>query len=779
MPEFIHGDLEITVNVAVKSLSYGSGLDKMFRKVLNVDLSSNNVLVSFKPIWTSSPLDQKQTNWLIKYITEFLATKINPINVPLPPSFQNLKNVEVDFNEAEPGNIWDSWYDYSGGWHKQKINTPNNSIRAPFAAGDVFVSVYNPGTGNDSQQHFVYVDKNGNIWDVWYDYSGGWHLQQINKGVNSCTQGPPAVDGVFVSAYNPGGGDSQQHFTYLDKNGTICDAWYDYGGGWHLQNICSPGNNITARQAMGHVFVCAYNPGSGNDSQQHFVYVDKDGSGKIWDVFYDYQNGSGKWNLQQINKGVNSCTQGPPAVGGVFVSVYTPGTGNDSQQHFTYLDKNGTIWDAWYDYGGGWHLQNICSPGNNITAPAAVGDVFVSVYNPGTGNDSQQHFVYVDKDGSGKIWDVWYDYGGGWHLQQINAGSNSSVTSSPPSIGNVFVSAYNPGGGDSQQHFAYRELPSGFGVVLVSILPNSPSNPYPGSVTADLVGGNDFALAASSGYIAHLIQNQKLTLSDFQINFNWSIGPVSGTITYNIHVNSVTVGLSSGHVTLTVTGHAHTNSNIAGVGFPDTDFTITQNVSLAISGGTVVLSALGDPSISLSGILGSIQGAFNGQLVNSIKPKRDQLLQQVQTSFQSMLKTQTQSIIQSINKSLKVSPQITYSGVTVDADGIVLFGSIGFKDRVPVHAEFTQRNAANQPGQIELNALASWVPGGTIGNEPPGEVAFVWSLKRDSNDTKPTVITELHKFVTRFKNDIPASYICLTVYGTRVTGETVSGEHCQ
>src|SRR5208283_2668040 len=313
---------------------------------------------------------------------------------------------------------------------------------------------------------------------------------------------------VFVSAYNPGGGDSQQHFTYLDKNGTIWDAWYDYGGGWHLQNICSPGNNITARQAMGHVFVCAYNPGSGNDSQQHFVYVDKDGSGKIWDVFYDYQNGSGKWNLQQINAGSNSSvTSSPPSIGNVFVSAYNPG-GGDSQQHFTYLDKNGTIWDAWYDYGGGWHLknicspgnnitapatvgdvfvsvynpgggdkqqhftyldkdgtiwdawysfndgwhlQNICSPGNNITAPAAVGDVFVSVYNPGTGNDSQQHFTFLDKDGSGKIWDVWYDYGGGWHLQQINAGSNSSVTSSPPSIGNVFVSAYNPGGGDSQQ----------------------------------------------------------------------------------------------------------------------------------------------------------------------------------------------------------------------------------------------------------------------------------------------------------------------------------------
>ncbi len=63
---------------------------------------------------------------------------------------------------------------------------------------------------------------------------------------------------------------------------------------------------------MGHVFVCAYNPGSGNDSQQHFVYVDKDGSGKIWDIFYDYQNGSGKWNLQQIIQGLNSCTRDRP-----------------------------------------------------------------------------------------------------------------------------------------------------------------------------------------------------------------------------------------------------------------------------------------------------------------------------------------------------------------------------------------------------------------------------------------------------------------------------------
>ena len=455
MPEFIHGDLEITVNVAVKSLSHGSGLDKMFRKVLNVDLSSNNVQVSFKPIWTSTPIDQKQTNWLIQYITEFLATKINPINVRLPPSFQNLKNVEVDFNEAEHGNIWDAWYDYSGGWHKQKINTPNTTIRAPFAASDVFVSVYNPGTGNDSQQHFVYVDKNGNIWDVFYDYqngSGSWNLQQINKGVNSRTQGPPAVGDVFVSVFNPGGGDNQQHFTYLDKNGTIWDAWYSFNDGWHLQNICSPGNNITARPATGHVFVSVYNPGTGNDSQQHFTYLDKDGSGTIWDVFYDYQNGSGSWHLQNICSPGNNITA-PPAVGDVFVSVFNPG-GGDNQQHFTYLDKNLNIWDVWYDYSNGWHLQNICSPGNNITAPPAVGDVFVSIFTPGTGNDSQQHFTYPDENGN--IWDVYYDYSNGWHLQNICSPGNNITA--PPAVGDVFVSIFTPGtGNDSQQHFTYPD----------------------------------------------------------------------------------------------------------------------------------------------------------------------------------------------------------------------------------------------------------------------------------------------------------------------------------
>ena len=48
-----------------------------------------------------------------------------------------------------------------------------------------------------------------------------------------------AVGGVFVCAYN-----GQDHFAYLDANGTIQDCWYD-GSTWKLQQI-NRGNGPSA-----------------------------------------------------------------------------------------------------------------------------------------------------------------------------------------------------------------------------------------------------------------------------------------------------------------------------------------------------------------------------------------------------------------------------------------------------------------------------------------------------------------------------------------------------
>src|SRR5208337_3911730 len=342
---------------------------------------------------------------------------------------------------------------------------------------------------------------------------------------------------------------------------------------------------------------------------------------------------------------------------------------------------------------------------------------------------------------------------------------------------------------------------SGLGALLLSISPIATSNPDPGSVTADLLAGNDFAIAVSSDYLISLIQSQ-LTIPDFQINFNWSINlwltTISGTITYTISVNTINVQLSSGMITLTITGNANTNSNIAGIGFPNPSFTITQNITGTVSNSTVTLSPVGDPSINLSGISGDIESLFNGQLVAAIQPTISSLLNQIsQTSssppsLQSMLNSQTQSIIQSINNTLKVSPQLNYSNATIESEGIILNGNIAFQDQVPVHVEFSQMGIFAQRviGRVgggvrrgpistiqtevpetELNALNSWIPGGTINK-------FIWSMKRTPNDPQPTITTETHRFVARVSQDIPTDYICLTVEGTRVTGEAVSGQYC-
>ena len=205
----------------------------------------------------------------------------------------------------------------------------------PSAAGGLFICDYN------DQQHFSYLDGNGNIQDAWYG-TDGWHLQRINNG--GMTGGPSAAGGLFVSVYN-----GQQHFTYRDRNGNLQDAWYG-GGGWHLQQINNaaghgatvPGEYIAVPQATaaaaGGVFVCQYN------DQDHFAYLDANGN--IQDCWYD---GSGNWHLQQINRGTGPAvpgeyvaTNGPAAAGGLFVSVY------NGQQHFTYRDQNGNLQDAWY-----------------------------------------------------------------------------------------------------------------------------------------------------------------------------------------------------------------------------------------------------------------------------------------------------------------------------------------------------------------------------------------------------------------------------------------------
>src|ERR1700733_3553578 len=348
------------------------------------------------------------------------------------------------------GEVWDA---YScpdcddAPWRLQQINGSGSLTGAPVAMSAPSVGVFSTA----DQQHFAYLAANGAIVDVFYcpQCSGGqWRGQQINLGGSGVANGPAAVTAPFVNEF---AGHEQQHFAYVDANGAIFDAYYCpkcSGDPWKLQQINGPGGLTDAPIALTQPFVSTY---AAHD-QQHFAYLSTNGD--LWDVYYCPQCSGDRWRKQQLNLG-GGVTDAPAAVSAPFVGVYVEA----DQQHFAYLAANGEIWDVYYCprcSGNPWKKQQI-NRGGVTDGPEATSGPFVSEYLAGIptgGVHNQQHFAYTTKGGD--IEDAFYcaDCGGGqWKLQEITAGTGSVTNrprayfSQPPFI--------DVNAGHDQQHFAY------------------------------------------------------------------------------------------------------------------------------------------------------------------------------------------------------------------------------------------------------------------------------------------------------------------------------------
>jgi hypothetical protein len=421
-------------------------------------------------------------------------------------------------------------------WNLQQINANGGLTKGPAAASDPFGSVF----GN--QQHVVYRDSAGWIWDSWFD--GQWNLQQINAN-GGLTKGPPAVGGPFV--WTVAGSTRQQHFTYRDQEGSIWDPWYD--GHWNLQKINGAGGLTQAPAAVGNPSASVFG------SQQHIGYRDQKGT--IWDSWYD-----GRWNLQHINAG--GVTDGPAAAGGPF--IWTAG----SQQHFTYGDQKGWIWDCWYD--GRWHLQQLNATGGLTSGPPMVGEPCAASFG------SQQHVFY--RDNQGTIWDSWYS-GHGWSLQPLN--NPSGVTKAPPAVGDPFVSLF----GKEQMHVGYR---SGVGAIWDSWYDQTTSRwnlqlINAGGLTkgpAAVGGPSIWTVAGGTAQQHFAYRDQKGTIWD-----SWFDSPPAtygAAPSVGLYINSVTILNSSGsQIPAPIAGQAFKMSvnivNGAGANVPGSTLTVEMTAS--------------------------------------------------------------------------------------------------------------------------------------------------------------------------------------------------------
>jgi hypothetical protein len=136
--------------------------------------------------------------------------------------------------ESKDGIIWDSYYAQADNqWHFQQVNFTS----IPAASGAPFVSVFS------DQQHFTYLDQAGNVWDAFYKRGSPplfsinkWDFQQIN------THGHPLAGGIFVSTFH-----DQQHFVWKDGAGRIWDSFYEQTDNkWHFQEINTNGHPATS-----------------------------------------------------------------------------------------------------------------------------------------------------------------------------------------------------------------------------------------------------------------------------------------------------------------------------------------------------------------------------------------------------------------------------------------------------------------------------------------------------------------------------------------------------
>lgn len=314
---------------------------------------------------------------------------------------------------------------------------------------------------------------------------------------------------------------------------------------------------------------------------------------------------------------------------------------------------------------------------------------------------------------------------------------------------------------DSIQLIKFKTLPNvaqPAAALLLDLRADAPPNPDPGSVTRGLLNANDqFAVAAGRDFvIATLKQALTGVNPDFDISFRIDFLFIHITINYHIHLNldQINVALQPGQIVLTINGRATSRT----FPFPSFNFSVRQGVTLSVIHGPVFLVAVGDPDVSASGIAGVIVALFKGAIVGQLKVLRDQILQQADPIVQQKL--DPNSTLGAVLNSLKISASLAYTSFVIEPDGVILHGTLDVPNFKSPQVEFSSSVVTvNGVSQLQLNALNTWIPGGTIEQ-------YGWTGPGGS-----PVIIEPHRFITRVPQGNDPAQWCLSIAGTQITAQ--------
>jgi peroxiredoxin len=318
-----------------------------------------------------------------------------------------------------------------------------------------------------------------------------------------------------------------------------------------------------------------------------------------------------------------------------------------------------------------------------------------------------------------------------------------------------------------------------------------------------LTGTDGFALGVGASYVHAKLQPTLDKILEQQVDpvhFKYSTWVHTWNITYTITLSSAALSLENGKMVMVIKGHAHTGTSW----LPDFDFTVKQDITLAVNGGSASL-ALGNMSLDTSSW---IINYFKGGAMQSLERVRDGAIAQsgANGTVDQMLSADKNlgGFLKSLLTPASGTPtpiplnfSFAYTSAEIRPTGIVLHGIVSVPNWPPPRIEYEQiaSTPGSGPGAIlgenafgrgpDYSALKTWIPGGTIQN-------FQW---RKQNETQG--YTDEHRFVllgqpvlaTEAAGDSPPvlsgySPMCLTVNGVRlaaggaVANQSVSATMC-
>jgi peroxiredoxin len=275
----------------------------------------------------------------------------------------------------------------------------------------------------------------------------------------------------------------------------------------------------------------------------------------------------------------------------------------------------------------------------------------------------------------------------------------------------------------------------------------------PASVSRDLLRDtDDFAIAVDADTLI-----VRATAALPAAGTTWSI-PL-GPLRYDLRLDDLSVALAAGAIVVTVRGTAR-----GPIGFT---FVARQSVGLRVTPHDVYPQPVGLPSLEIdAGVATWAFSLVRGRIVAELAGRIGAL------PFESVLSSDQ---LEAVLRDLRV-PLVSVSFVgpaDIESDGVAVHGEIDVGGWDAPIARFTR---AEDDGRIDLDALESWIPGGTI-------TRFTWTgntagaVRRESDE---------HRFVKSMRAGDGASaptQWCLEIEGTQMTRSgaraTVRSTHCR